>query len=148
MTLASKKYKYRSKTGHKKFHEKKLRKTMGTNRNIHWTRKNYRIQEMRWPFFCNLAFLEKKIIFSSLDDIIMFLNPLLSDIDHDAEIICLGALTYVWRPKQSHVSLKLWILKCFFLLKVVVLCLYIWFAPSAIISISVISAREKGVAFV
>lgn len=59
-------------------------------------------------FFCNLAFLEeKKIIFSSLDDIITFLNPLLSDIDHDAEIICLGALTYAWRPEQPHVSLKL-----------------------------------------
>jgi hypothetical protein len=34
MTLASKKYKYRSKTGQKNF-MKKLRKTTGTNRNIH-----------------------------------------------------------------------------------------------------------------
>jgi hypothetical protein len=38
--------------------------------------------------------------------------------------------------------------KVFFLLKAVVLCLYIWFAPSAIVSIAVISAREKGVVFV
>ena len=47
MTFASKKYKYRSKTGHKKFHEKNYEKRWGPTETFTEREKKYRTQEMR-----------------------------------------------------------------------------------------------------
>lgn len=60
MTLASKKYKYRSKTGQKNFMKKNYEKRRGPTETFTEREKIIEHKKCGDRFFCNLAFLEKK----------------------------------------------------------------------------------------
>jgi hypothetical protein len=60
MTLASKKYKYRSKTGQKNFMKKNYEKRRGPTETFTEREKIIEHKKCGDRFFCNLAFLEEK----------------------------------------------------------------------------------------
>jgi hypothetical protein len=45
-------------------------------------------------FFCNFAFFRNKFMFGPLNDLMSFLDPLLSVMSHGAEVTRLGAMGY------------------------------------------------------